>query len=214
MPEIIQFVKNYDDLSTDRGYQFKFYCDHCGNGYMSSFQASMLGMASGLLNAAGSIFGGVFGRAGHSAYQVQQAIGGKAHDDALKTAVTEIKHKFKQCSRCGKWVCPEVCWNEKRNLCEDCAPDLAQETAAAQAHAAKDQVHQKARETNLVEDVDMKVEAAAGCPSCGARVGASKFCPECGTAINAKAQCKKCGAEMAATVKFCPECGERRKPTL
>lgn len=214
MPEIIQFVRNYEDLSTDRGYQFKFYCDHCGNGYMSSFQASMLGMASGLLNAAGSIFGGIFGQAGHGAYHVQQAIGGKAHDDALKKAVEEIKHKFKQCTRCGKWVCPEICWNEKRNLCEDCAPDLGEETAVAQAQAAREQIHEKARQTNLVEDVDMKVEAVASCASCGARVGSSKFCPECGTAINQKAKCKKCGAEVSSTTKFCPECGEPRKPKL
>ena len=31
---MIQFVNNYDDLSTDKGYQFKFYCVKCGNGYM------------------------------------------------------------------------------------------------------------------------------------------------------------------------------------
>ena len=214
MPQIIQFVKNYEDLSTDKGYQFKFYCDHCGNGYMSSFQPSMLGMASGLLTAAGSLFGGIFGQAGHSAYEVQKAIGGKAHDDALQTAVAEIKVKFKQCSRCGKWVCPEICWNEKRSLCEGCAPDLAEETAAAQAQAAVEQIHQKARATDLVADVDMKVEAVASCPSCGARAGTAKFCPECGQPLNAKVKCKKCGAELSGAVKFCPECGEPRKPAL
>ncbi len=214
MSGIIQFVKNYEDLSTDRGYQFKFYCDHCGNGYMSSFDPSMLGMASGILNAAGSIFGGIFGRAGDSAYHVQQAIGGKAHDDALQKAVAEIKHKFKQCSRCGRWVCPEVCWNEKRNLCEGCAPDLAEEIASAQANAAVEQVREKARSTNYVKDVDMEVEATANCASCGARLGAAKFCPECGQPVNAKAQCKKCGAELSASSKFCPECGEPRRPKL
>ncbi len=214
MSGIIQFVKNYEDKSTDRGYQFKFYCDHCGNGYMSTFQASMLGMASGLLNAAGSIFGGVFGRAGDSAYHVQQAIGGKAHDDALQKAVAEIKHKFKQCSRCGRWVCPEICWNEKRSLCEACAPDLAEEVASAQAQAQVEQVRDKARATNLVKDVDMTVEATANCSACGARLGAAKFCPECGQPVNAKATCKKCGAELSASVKFCSECGEPRRPKL
>jgi hypothetical protein len=210
MGEIIQFVKNYEDLSTDKGYQFKFYCDHCHNGYLSGFEPSVLGMASGLLQAASSLFGGVFGQAGNSAYQVQQAIGGKAHDDALKKAVSEIKQKFKQCSRCGKWVCPEVCWNEKRNLCEGCAPDLAEETAAAQAQAAKEQIFDKARATNFVADVDMKVEAVASCIHCGARTGAAKFCPECGKPQAAgKQKCKKCGAEMPGAAKFCPECGER-----
>jgi len=208
MADIIQFVQNYEDLSTDRGYQFKFFCDSCGNGYMSSFQPSALGVASGLLNAAGSIFGGLLGRASDGAYQVQQAIGGKAHDDALRKAGEEIKHKFKQCSRCGKWVCPEVCWNEKRNLCEACAPDLAEETASAQAQAAAEQIREKARATDLVEEVDMKVEAVASCPSCGARAGAARFCPECGQALNAKVKCRKCGADLPARTKFCPECGE------
>jgi hypothetical protein len=206
----IQFVENYQDLSTDRGFQFKFHCDRCHNGYLSSYEASALGMASGLLSAAGSVFGGLFGRASDGAYQVQRAIGGKAHDDALKKAVGELKQKFKQCSLCGKWVCPDVCWNDKRSLCVACAPDLARETAAAQAQAARAQIQEKAAATSYVDDVDMKVEAAAQCPSCGARAGAAKFCPECGQPINAKAKCVKCGTEMDAAVKFCPECGTRR----
>jgi hypothetical protein len=209
MSEIIQFVKNYDDLSTDRGYQFKFYCDHCHNGFMSSFEANKLGMAADLLNAAANIFGGALRTAGETAYGVQRAVGGAAHDDALKRAVHEIKVKFKQCARCGKWVCPEVCWNEKRNLCLACAPDLAQETAAAQAHVAVEQVYNKARSTDLVGGVDMKTEAVASCPNCGARAGTSKFCAECGQPLHAKSSCKNCGSELAAGAKFCPECGQK-----
>lgn len=210
MADTIQFVKNVEDLSTDRGYQFKFHCDRCNNGYMSSYNASTLGIAAGLLRAAGSLFGGSLGRASAGAYEIQRAIGGKAHDDALRKAVEEVRSKFKQCSRCGAWVCPEVCWNEKRNLCERCAPDLAEEVAAAQAQAVKEQIVEKARKTDLVADVDMKVEAIANCPSCGARVGSAKFCPECGTPFHQKVQCQKCGAELMGA-KFCPECGEPRK---
>ena len=36
----IEFTGNYEDLSTDKGYQFKFFCEKCGNGYMSSFRPS------------------------------------------------------------------------------------------------------------------------------------------------------------------------------
>ena len=60
---LIQFVHNYDDLSTDRGYQFKFHCDKCGNGYMTQFQASTLGIAESLLNVASDFLSG-WGRAG------------------------------------------------------------------------------------------------------------------------------------------------------
>ena len=36
MPSI-PFTGNYEDLSTDRGYQFKFYCEKCGNGVFRDF---------------------------------------------------------------------------------------------------------------------------------------------------------------------------------
>src|SRR5215470_11030682 len=130
---LIQFVANYDDLSTDKGFQFKFYCDKCRNGYLSGFQSSITGVAGGILRAAGDIFGGVLGSIGNSTYEIQRAIGGKAHDEALMKAVEEGKQHFKQCTRCGKWVCPEVCWNADRNLCEDCAPNPQESIAAAQA---------------------------------------------------------------------------------
>src|SRR4029079_18494896 len=54
---LIQFVENYDDLSTDRGFQFKFYCDKCRNGYMSGFQASIVGTAGHLIPAVRRILG-------------------------------------------------------------------------------------------------------------------------------------------------------------
>jgi len=41
---LINFVANYEDLSTDRGYQFKFFCDKCRNGYMSLFIPSKMGI--------------------------------------------------------------------------------------------------------------------------------------------------------------------------
>lgn len=206
---LIRFTENYEDLSTDRGYQFKFFCDKCHNGYMSTFQTSITGAAGGLLRAAGSVFGGILGRAGDSAFEIQRAVGGKAHDEALRKAVEEVKGHFKQCSRCGKWVCPENCWNVKRGLCEDCAPDVEEEMAAAQAQATKDQIWQKASETNYVKNVDMTAEAVASCPQCGAKTQASKFCPECGAKLRAKTDCPKCGAEVEEGAKFCPECGNR-----
>ncbi|MBI4875516.1 MAG: zinc ribbon domain-containing protein [Acidobacteria bacterium] len=205
----IQFTENYQDLSTDRGYQFKFLCDRCGNGYLSSFQTSVTGMATGLLGAAGSLFGGMFHQAGSGAYELQRTVGGKAHDSALRTAVDEIKPQFHQCKRCGKWVCPDVCWNVKRGLCIVCAPDLEQEMAAAQAQATKDQVWQKASETDYTKKLDMTQDVSAYCPECGAKTKGGKFCPECGANLQAKTACAKCGAEFEPGVKFCPECGTK-----
>ncbi|MEK7468710.1 MAG: zinc ribbon domain-containing protein [Planctomycetota bacterium] len=207
----IEFTKNHQDLSTEKGFQFKFFCDKCGNGFLSEYVTNKLGVAGSLLNAAGSFFGGVFNQAGNSAHQIQKAVGGKQHDEAIRAAVAEMKPKFRHCTRCGKWVCPQACWNEKKSLCEDCAPDIGEELAAAQAQVAKDQVWDKARKADMVKDVDVERETVAKCASCGARTGTSKFCPECGKPVAVKTKCGGCGAEMDAAVKFCPECGIPRE---
>lgn len=205
----IRFTGNYEDLSTDRGYQFKFFCEKCQNGYMSTFKTSTLGMAGSALRAAGSLFGGMFGGAADSAYEIQRAVGGPAHDSALKDAVAEIAPIFKQCTRCGNWVCEPVCWNKKAGLCENCAPDLDEEMAAAQAEAAREQVQMKARETDSTKQRDVSKVSGAVCPTCGAKTQGGKFCGECGGALNAKKACSGCGHEMEGAPKFCPECGAR-----
>jgi hypothetical protein len=158
---------------------------------------------------AGSIFGGIFGRAASAGDHVKDAFRGKQRDEAFARAVEEGKQHFKQCSRCGKWVCPEHCWNAKKGLCEACAPDLAEEAAAAQAQAAKEQVWEKARQVDQVADVDMHAEQVALCPHCGKKAGGGKFCAECGKPLAAKTECPKCGAKIAAGAKFCNECGNK-----
>lgn len=225
---MIQFVRNYDDLSTDRGYQFKFHCDKCGNGHMSRYEPSVLGTTGSLLRAAGNIFGGWAGSAGNSAYEVQRAIGGKAHDDALAKAVQEAKQHFHQCSRCGKWVCPEVCWNQAAGQCEDCAPNLREELASshaqAQAQAARDQLYQRAQATDYTSGIQMGVDAtlrapgpaspqAQACGACGAVVGSARFCPDCGRPVQtARVACRGCGHTPDRPTRFCPQCGGQMPP--
>ena len=221
---LIQFVQNYQDLSTDKGFQFKFYCDKCGNGYMTRFQASALGVAESALHVAGNLFGGIFNVASNSAYEVQRAIGGKAHDAALEDAVRECKEHFHQCTRCGKWVCPDVCWNAQAGLCEACAPNfeesMAAEHAQAKAQAASMQLRQKAMQTDYVSNVDMGAKAIVAAPApataaadrcevCGAALAESAhFCPQCGAARR-KPDCPGCGAAIQPGTKFCAQCGAK-----
>lgn len=205
----IRFTGNHEDLSTDKGFQFKFYCEKCQNGYMSSFRTSKLGMASSALQAAGSLFGGIFGNAAHGAYEIQRAVGGPAHDAALEEAVEEIAPIFKQCTRCGHWVCEPVCWNRKAGLCENCAPDFDEEMAAAQAEAAREQIQLKAREVDWTKQRDVARVSGAVCPACGVKTQGGRFCVECGTPLNAKKKCGGCGHEIEGAPKFCPECGQK-----
>ena len=206
---LIAFTKNHQDLSTDVGYQFKFLCDKCGNGYMTSFIQSKVGTATSLLRGAGQLLGGILGAAGAHSYEIQRAVGGKEHDSAFRQSVEDARAHFKQCSRCGQWVCPENCWNQERGLCETCAPNLEEERAAAQATTIKEQVWEKARSTDLVSNVDLTSKAVAYCPQCGARSQGGKFCQECGTRFSASTECPKCGTSIEGQSKFCPECGEK-----
>ena len=207
MPNI-PFTDNYTDLSSQRGFQFKFSCEKCGNGYMSTFRANKLGMAAAAADVAGSLLGGIFGRAAQTAQSLQSMAAGPQHDSALEAAVKEISPLFKQCTRCGKWVCEPVCWNKKAGLCENCAPDLDEEIAAAQAAAAKEQIVEKVRQVDYLAQRDLVQVAPALCPKCGAKTQGGKFCPDCGAAISAKKKCAHCGAEADGTPKFCPECGK------
>lgn len=227
---MIQFVNNYSDLSTDKGYQFKFNCDKCGNGFMSKYQPSYIGMAGSFLNVASDLLG--WGRsAGNSAYEVQRAVGGSAHDSALQTAIEEGKQHFHQCSRCGKWVCPEVCWNEQANQCEGCAPRFDEEMASAHAQAKADamrqQLYEKAKDVDYTAGVDMSansyaassqavkpsVAADAACLACSYPIPPNvKFCPECGTPTKpVKPKCPSCNMETEETTKFCPDCGTKMR---
>jgi hypothetical protein len=205
----IWFTGNYEDLSTDRGYQFKFRCEKCSNGYLSTFKMSTLGVASSALRAAGNLFGGMLGGAANSAYEIQRAVGGPAHDSALKEAAEEISKQFKQCTRCGKWVCEPICWNGKMQLCEGCAPDLDEEMGAAQAEAAKQQIHEKARSVDWTAQRDVAAVTGVLCQACGAKTQGGKFCGECGKPLSAKRRCGKCGAEAEGNPKFCPDCGQK-----
>jgi membrane protease subunit (stomatin/prohibitin family) len=208
---LIKFVRNYNDESTERGFQFEFYCDRCGTGYRTSFKASATGVVSEALDVASGLLGGVFGKAASVGDRIHSAAWEKAHDKAFTEAVTEVKPNFVQCPRCTQWVCRESCWNNERGLCKECAPDVAAEYAAAQVETEIEQGREIIRETQYVTDKErLKKAIRAACPACGAAVSGGKFCPECGAPFKTERFCTECGAKIAAEAKFCTECGAKQ----
>src|ERR1051326_5018387 len=99
---LLQLTRNHADHSTDRGYQFEFFCDRCGNGFISEFQAFVMSMAGG---AGGSYIGST----------------APSHEKAFLIAVEEVRSNFRQCPDCRRWVCAAACWNPERALCVACA---------------------------------------------------------------------------------------------
>jgi hypothetical protein len=205
----IEFTDNYQDLSTESGYQFKFICENCGNGYMSSWITSKSGMATGLLRGAGSLLGGFLGNAANSADGLRDLVQGPAHDHALQEAVEEIRPLFVQCKRCGQWICREICWNDERGLCTDCAPMVQRELGSMQAKLTVEQAGEKLREQDLTEGLNLAAKAVVVCPLCGAENEGGKFCQECGASLSPAVDCPRCGTKLKPSAKFCPECGAK-----
>jgi hypothetical protein len=209
--QAIEFVTNYSDCSTDNGFQYEFSCNRCGNGYRTRFDAWEIGTATQVLDGAGSMFGGLFGRAADAGQRVKSAAWEKAHDKAFEQAITEMRPNFVQCPRCSTWVCREQCWNEKRGLCKQCAPDLGVEMSAAQASRSVEEVWAHAK----MSEEDKKLAAGnwretivASCPQCGApQETNAKFCPQCGNALKADRHCTQCGEKLQPNAKFCAGCG-------
>jgi len=210
----IEFTNNYTDHSTKQGFQFEFHCDRCGTGFRTRFRPSMLGTVSSALEAAGNLFGGLFGRASDLSEQARSATWEKAHDDAFAAAAEELKPEFVQCPRCSAWVCRKNCWNQGKGLCKGCAPDLGVEMAAAQANRTVEEIwaHSQVAEEDreMLKEKSWREGVRATCPKCNAPLPAKvKFCPECGAKTERTQHCTQCGKALKAGAKFCAECGAK-----
>jgi hypothetical protein len=216
MANMVFFTNNYQDHSTREGYQFEFFCQRCGNGHASSFQHSVTGFGGRLLRMGGDLLGGEVGnkaaQLGWDAEWLRDGNRGSTRDKALAKAAEEMQDQFTQCHRCGQWVCKQVCWNDERGLCTQCAPRLDQEIAGMQAAAQVSQLNEKIQQVDWTEDVNYRDEGVGRCPSCQQETGGGKFCQHCGTALAAapsqsKKFCTNCGTALGPTAIFCAECG-------
>lgn len=213
MVEHLEFVNNYRDLSTDQGFQYEFVCDRCGSGYRTTFKPSITGKINTALDTASDLFGGFLGRAANLGDKVHSVTWERAHDESFTNAVKEIKPFFIQCPRCNAWVCREKCWNTKKGLCKDCAPDLGVEMAAAQSSRSVEEVWAHAamaEEDKKLTTEDWREGITATCPNCEKPLATNaKFCPECGYSLKPKDKCPQCGAKLLPGAKFCAECGKK-----
>ena len=116
---LLEYPANVDDLSGDKGFQWKFHCDLCGSGFDSKFipsksanKARRLGFLGSGLSAIGSVASGSSGSGGiygasqganaASQFQGMSAQWHTEHDNAFQQAVNEAKVHFQRCPRCKK----------------------------------------------------------------------------------------------------------------
>ena len=214
------FTRNYEDNSTDAGFQFTFYCDKCQDGYKSEFiesstcrkQNRLRGLARGV-GALGGLFGGfaeeLGGHLERGASVLSERFEGmdpewhREHEAALARAQEEAACHFRRCQACNSWVC-DACWNEAEGLCTECAPRQEIYAAKAKSDAMKRNIDEAAG-TQTVWSGKLESKTTV-CPVCGKPAGGGKFCSGCGATL-ALSKCPKCGRENAQGARFCCGCG-------
>ena len=215
------FTKNYNDESTEAGFQFVFMCDCCGDGYRSSFIESETYKKKkkfGLLSSAASIGGGLLSSSkgtkvanatSQSSSVMADRFAGmppewrKEHENAFEKASNEAKQHFYKCPGCNKYACA-TCKNEDEGLCVTCAPRQEVLVAKAKSGAMQRNISDKAKDATVWKgEIESKTTI---CPQCGKPAGAGKFCNNCGASMELNT-CVKCGAKNAKTVRFCNNCG-------
>lgn len=198
---LTKFVNNVKDLSDDGGYKFRFCCDRCGDGIDSQYISSSANVLKTALDVF-SVFNPLGGFGRRASQGVDRGLRGKERDAAYEQAVNEAMSFFKKCTKCGKWVCPQNCFNDEAGLCEGCAPNAVEEGAQAAAQKRAATARTQAAQTGQGQVVL--------CPICGTQQKAGKFCTSCGNSMAAASVCKKCRTPLDPQAKFCGNCGERR----
>lgn len=214
------FTRNYNDLSTDAGFQYEFFCDCCGNGYKSTFvQSATYGRADRIDNIGrnagiiGNLLGGKANDLGWAAERAADVLRGRVADatpewrreqeTTFDAAQEEVRPYFRRCPSCNKWVCAD-CWNNEEGLCTDCAPRESAYVARARNQAMRRNIDNAAENTTVWSG--KLEERTTTCPQCGQPAGSGKFCNNCGAPL-AQNKCPNCGAPVAPGLKFCGECG-------
>lgn len=216
------FTRNYEDNSTEAGYQFTFYCDLCNNGFKSTFIESSIykkgksirGLARGA-NILGYLAGGRLADIGYGMERGSDVLSErftgmspewqKEHERAFLTAQEEARPHFHRCEACRKWVC-DLDFNEEEGLCTECAPRTSVSVAKAKSYAINKNIQEAAENTTIWKgNLESKTII---CPECGSPCQDAKFCNNCGASINSK-KCSNCGAKLANGVKFCNQCGTK-----
>ena len=138
--ELKSFTQNYQENSTDVGFQFTFYCDSCSDGYKSSFIESEIYKKKNSnpllrqgLNLVGSLLGGKTRNADNIAEHDDASLPEppetrspewqEEHELAFEQTQNEAMQHFHHCQNCLKYVCG-ACYSAGEALCLSCAAPL------------------------------------------------------------------------------------------
>lgn len=214
------FTRNYQDNSSQTGFEFVFNCDNCGDGFTTSFVECRSHKRGGFLkNLTEGIGAGARMVGLHEiAYGLER--GGdlvgrqfegmspewhKEHETAFRNAMNEAKETFHRCHGCNTYVC-DACFNEEEGMCVNCAPRENTAVSKARSRRMVDEINERADTANVFKGSITSKQII--CPKCGKPVAQGKFCGNCGANVGLMV-CPNCGAENQQGTKFCSECGTK-----
>jgi hypothetical protein len=197
---LVRFVRNLQDLSDDGGFQFRFCCDRCHDGFDSDYVSSKGNLFETAVHAF-ELFRPL-GGSGMAALGLDRGLRGREHAAAYEKAVSQVMVQFKKCAACNQWVCPENCWNERYGMCEDCAPDEREAVARQSARLAVEHAVMRAAQDGGGP------ASAVTCSVCGQQAHGDRFCEGCGSPLGMRS-CPHCGQGLSPGARFCGGCGAR-----
>lgn len=217
---LVRWTKKMDDLSDEQGFQFRFYCDRCGEPQESERVESKMGKASFWLTLMGQTVGMFYyplRRVSSTATRINRSFSPEAKQNAYEKATEEVKARMKRCGRCTHWVC-DNCWAEQMSLCLDCAakagmvmPSAGYGGMSPQMGMPMQGMGQQMMAPQFAAPMAAAVAApAAGtmlCPRCGKMTPVRKFCGSCGGPLGS-IKCE-CGEENSPDLRFCGGCGKK-----
>ena len=113
------FTTNHNDLSTDAGFQFEFFCDCCGRAIPSTALDFHSGFRRKLFLTA-------------EEREARAIIYADHHSKAYERANNEVLHELNRCERCGDMVCEDcTVYNETDDggvICRKCSEAGAEGT--------------------------------------------------------------------------------------
>ena len=204
----IPFTSNYTDLSSQRGFQFKFFCEQVRQRVHVHVQGQPA-RHSGGRGECRRIPAGRDLRPGRA--------------DRRRAAVDDGRPPARRRARCGRQgdqpalqaVHPLRQMGVRAGLLEQ-EDGTVRDLRAGPERGDRRGAGDRGQGPGAREGARGGLHRPAGpgpgrgcpLPQLRGQDAGGKFCPECGTPISPKRKCASCGAEASGTPKFCPECGK------
>ena len=101
------FTRNYEDNSTEAGFQFTFYCDLCQDGHKSSFIESETYKKEMCIRDSSCFYLTFFCEACGRGYSPPPLVC-NTPNEALHLGEQDARLHFNRCRSCHRWVCDAV----------------------------------------------------------------------------------------------------------